>query len=104
MLTQDCSRTRGWYAGFAVPARSVRSVGGRLAAELGPICLCWWIAARGRLALVDGGCLGAGVAAESGQDGCHMVRSGSPADAQCGGDLGVAVAGGEQFEYVTLAP
>src|ERR1700730_937069 len=47
--------------------------------------------------------LGAVVDAEFGHDRAHVGVGGLVADAKGGGDLGVAVAGGKEFEYVALA-
>jgi hypothetical protein len=54
------------------------------------------------LAGVCGG-LGAVVDTEFGHDGADVVADGSGADVQAGGDVGVAVAGGQECEYFAFA-
>jgi hypothetical protein len=54
------------------------------------------------LAGVRGG-LGAVVDTEFGHDGADVVADGSGADVQAGGDVGVAVAGGQECEYFAFA-
>lgn len=54
------------------------------------------------LAGVCGG-LGAVVDTEFGPDGADVVADGSGADVQAGGDVGVAVAGGQECEYFAFA-
>jgi hypothetical protein len=56
----------------------------------------------GTVSAVSGG-LGAVVDAKFGEDRADVVAYGFGADTKGGGDVGVAVAGGEQFEHVALA-
>ena len=50
-----------------------------------------------------GGGLGAVVDTEFGEDRADVVACGFGADAQGGGDVSIAVAGGEQFEHIAFA-
>src|ERR1700730_11039991 len=83
-----------WGAGVLPPRPQAPG-----AAGLGGAQLALWLGVTSGV----GGGLGAVVDAEFGEDRADVVAYGFGTDAQGGGNVGIAVAGGEQFEHVAFA-